>query len=426
MGNAQQEERASIKKEIFRGFAVLALILVLADTAFAAKIYLKGGKVIEGEIVSSDALYVTVKDPSSGLIAIARENILKIEPPLEENKEAVEAPAVVPPPAAAKKDAIQIGLKLRGGLNTINGGDFNKNIQGRNSYFEDLNDYYGQNRYTTNWKELKSLLNFGGEAVLRIMNNFGIGLGLESLSKKHPGTIVYNYNPTNRRNYSTYYVDLVDSDKETWTYEHTIQVIPLTLSLYGFFPFGKIGEAYVLLGPGFYLGTFQQDYTVNEDYDYVDTYYYNSGKYWDTWKNVGKSQVTNHYETTSNAVGFHFGAGFNVNLMKGVALFGEALYRMATFKDWQGDYSEDSTDSYQSGWASTGYKNTTEKWSDSWKGGIWYYDYKSASTGKTYPWLGSFESEPSVSSTMSNIRKAEFNINGIVLAIGVKIFFDLL
>jgi len=42
----------------------------------ATKIYLKSGKVVEGEIVSYDAVSVVLKDPSLGLMTISRENIL--------------------------------------------------------------------------------------------------------------------------------------------------------------------------------------------------------------------------------------------------------------------------------------------------------------------------------------------------------------
>jgi len=327
--------------------------------------------------------------------------------------------------AGQQKSGIQVGFKLRGGLNTINGGDFNMMIKGFNNYYPDLNDYYGEDRYKVDWKEMKWLMNFQGEFYLRIMNYFGIGLGFEYITKKNPGTITYNWTRNTRSYYSYYYIDYADSTKDTMTYEHTATVIPITLNLYGFFPLGSMGDIYITLGPGYYLGTFEQDYTIKEDYDDLDNYYYTNGRYWDTWKNKGTYNYQNNYKATSNVVGFHIGAGFNFNLMKGVAFFGEALYRTANFKDWQGDYSYEWTDTYQYGWASTGYMNQTDRDDDQYSGGLWYYDYTSPSTRKTYPRLTFFEDEPDPFSSVKNIRKGEININGIVLAVGIRIYLDL-
>ena len=77
----------------------------------ATKIYLKSGKVVEGDIVSYDAVSVVIKDPSLGLMTIPRENILRIDPPLEEKKEPVAPPVVVQAQNEFTK-AFQAGKKL--------------------------------------------------------------------------------------------------------------------------------------------------------------------------------------------------------------------------------------------------------------------------------------------------------------------------
>lgn len=76
------------RTSVVKGFAFFLLLAGLAVLSFAAKVYLKDGRVLEGEILSFDAYNVTIKGPNLGAITIARSNILKIDPPLEEKKPA--------------------------------------------------------------------------------------------------------------------------------------------------------------------------------------------------------------------------------------------------------------------------------------------------------------------------------------------------
>ena len=114
-----------MRKRFFLGVALLAGFAVMS---FAApqiqpqeqthKVTLLDGTIMEGEIVAVTAKSISIRDASLGLIAIARENILKIEPPLDEG--AGEAATPPPPPTpryvgepvAPARGGIKLGFSL--------------------------------------------------------------------------------------------------------------------------------------------------------------------------------------------------------------------------------------------------------------------------------------------------------------------------
>jgi hypothetical protein len=423
-----------MKKSLVKGFVMVLLIAGLAVMSFAAKIYLKNGRVIDGEIISHDATSVTVKDPALGVITIARDNILKIDPPLEEPKPAPTPAAPVERPyVAPSSNGIIMGFRLSGGLSNINGGDFNKSIVDTNAYFSEWNAYDHTSYYAVDWKEMKWMPNFSGEVFVRFAKYFGIGLGVEFLSKSNPGKITYAYSegPT-RYSYTGYYYLYNFTENATWNYAQSMKVIPITLNFYVFFPVGRSGDFYVKAGPGYYLGTFETTENYGDLWEGRDVYYYNSGTiYPPHWYAKDDYSSTSYYKATCNAIGFHFGAGFDFDLGSGIALFGEALYRMVKFDNWQGNATYDDTDKYKSGWynnSSDELTTVTSTYSDKWTGKAWYYEnYSSYLTTKYYGSYGLFSTgdEPTNGTYVKNVRPAEFNINGFAFRVGIKIGFNL-
>jgi hypothetical protein len=425
-------------KKFLKTTIFLALIAGLAAMTFAAQIYLKNGKILEGPIVSYNATSVTIKDATLGEITIARENILKIDPPLEETKPAV---AATPPvygermeAPRAKSGGIQLGFNLGGGMNNINGGDFNQAIRDYNSYYNDINEYYDKTYYTVDWKELKWATSFRGEIFARFGKYFWVGFGVEFMKKTNPGTILYNSDYSQRYQYSSYYDDYSYTDDQTATWSKSISVIPLTLSLYGFFPLNEKSDVYVNVGPGYYLGTAENTQNFQETYIEKNVYYYNSGTIWPPHYYYKELYTYNSLsKATCNTIGFHFGAGFNYKLTPMITLYGEALYRMANFTDWEGTSSYDDTLQKNSGWVTNpdgpGPNNSTTTSSDSWTGRVWYYEiYDSDLTTKYYGRYGLYEpgNEPESGSYVKNPRPAEFNINGFSFRVGIKILFNLI
>lgn len=425
-------------KNFLKTAVCLALIAGMTVLTFAAQIHLKNGKILEGPIVSYNATSVTIKDATLGEITIARENILKIDPPLEENK-----PAVAAAPTYAytereetprtKSGGVQLGFNLGGGMSNINGGDFNQAIRGWNSLYTDLNDYYDKTYYTVDWKELKWLTNFRGEIFARIGKYFGVGLGVEFMKKSNPGTIVYNYDNTQKFQWTTYYTNVVIADDQTSTWDQSISVIPLTLNLYGYFPLSDKIDLFANLGPGYYLGTAETTRKIDETYIEKGTDYYNNGNLYPP--HYYDKQIYNYNyqgKVTCNAIGFHFGAGLNYKLTSLITLYGEAFYRTAKFDEWEGTGSYDST--LKRNWGSVtnpdgpGPNNSTTTSDDTWTGKVWYYDYHDSDLNtKLYGRYFLYEpgDEPDTSASIKNVRPASFNINGFSFRAGIKIGFNL-
>jgi hypothetical protein len=427
-----------MKKRILKTTVFLALIAGLTVMTFAAQITLKNGKILEGPIVSYNAVSVTIKDATLGEITIARENILKIDPPLEEKRPAAAAPTYVyneqRERPRAKSGRLQLGFNLSGGMSNIDGGDFNKAIRDYNSYYNDLNEYYGETNYTVDWKEMKWLTSFRGEIFARIGKYFGVGLGVEFMKKSNPGTIAYKYDDAYKYQYTDYYNNYSISDNQTALWDQSISVIPLTLNLYGFFPLGDKIDLFANLGPGYYLGTAETTQTVDETWIEKNTFYYNNGTPWPP--HYYDRQIYNYtYQSkvTCNTIGFHFGVGLNYKLTSLITLTGEAFYRAAKFDNWEGTGSYNDTLKEDWGWVNNpdgpGTSSATTRSDDSWSGKLLYFEnYDSDLKTKYYGRYFLYEpgTEPETDAYTKNIRPAAFNINGFSFRIGIKVGFDLL
>jgi len=439
-----------MKKSLWRTFLLVVVLAGFAALTFAApqaqapkkyKLTLENGKVIEGEIVAITATTISIKDAALGVIAIARENILKIEPPLDETKPVVAPPTQTPaprvseqPPAAPSGGGgIQFGFSLSGGMGNIDGGDFNAAIRDYNAFYADYNDYLGANYYTIDWKEMKWLTKFGGEVYARFGKYFGVGLGVEFIKKTNPGTINYVYEDSWSQNwFGVGYIVFDDNHYLTDTYSQTLTVTPITLSLYGFLPLGANAEAYVKAGAGYYLGKLTSELVEDWNWYYNENWYWNSGTPWPPhYHQTGEGTYTESFEATCNTMGFHFGAGFNYNIANNFALFAEVFYRVVNFKDWEGSGNWDLH--YVERWGNTDStslnnlpNSLTITGDDSYDGKLWSFDdiWSSLNQG-SYLKYGAYETgdEPEESSITENVRATEINLNGFTFKVGIKIFF---
>ncbi|HNQ79971.1 MAG TPA: outer membrane beta-barrel protein [Candidatus Aminicenantes bacterium] len=342
------------------------------------------------------------------------------------------AAALAGPPSAAAGDSggVKIGFSLSGGLGFINGGDFNTYIRDWNRFVSDENRSWGEEYYTIDWKEMKSMPDFKGEIFARFGRNFGLGLGVETIKKSNPGTIANEYSFASRVDYPTYYIEHAWHENLEMAVDQTLSVIPLTLGLYYFLPLGSQGDVYFNAGAGVYLGTLKSNSGWSARWGSYDEFHLLDGSLYPPHiKSDSQSTQNDYYEATCNAVGFHFGAGAQFSLTDNISIFGEALYRLVNFKDWEGTGGYESTYHRDYGWW-TGSEWITHSIVDSegaeeWAGGLWYSEEYDFTIGTSYSEVDLYKEKPEPTSWRDNIRPAEINLNGFVFRVGIKIFFGL-
>ena len=312
----------------------------------------------------------------------------------------------------------------------INGGDFNTYIRDWNRYVTDENRSWDEEYYTIDWKEMKSMPDFKGEIFARFGRNFGLGLGVETIKKSNPGTIANEYAFTSRYDYPTYYVERAWHENLEMAVDQTLSVIPLTLGLYYFLPLGPQGDIYFNAGAGVYLGTLKSNLDWSAQWGSYEEFHLPDGSLYPPHiKSDSKSTQNDYYEATCNAVGFHFGAGAQFPLTGSITVFGEALYRLVNFKDWEGTAGYESTYHRDYGWwtGSEWYTHVIvdSEGADEWAGGLWYSEEQSLAIDAAYSDVGLYKEKPMETSWRDNIRPAEINLNGFVFRVGIKIFFGL-
>ena len=421
-----------MKKGLLKFFLFLITWMLVTGISYAAKITLKNGKVIEGEIISFDKTSVTIKDPTFGVIKIARERILKIDPPLEEKEEKKEK---IEP--AIQKQAVRyivdlrarekklLSINISGGMNNINGGDVNGAIRDYKQLITDYNDYYGTDN-SADWEELKWIQNIKGEVLFNLSPSFSIGLGVEYLSKNNKGTITFSEaNSDTIYEIGYYYMySLDDNYSEEPSYK--LQAIPVTLNFYYFMPFSSKIEAFFVGGIGYYFGTLTYNNPYQSATDYQEDYYSTAyDTYLFTWVQDDSYEGASSIKATCNTIGFHGGVGVDIKLFSNISLVAEGIYRYVKFKEWDGSWNDDWTWDERWGWSDVGYEEDSGSVSDEWSGKIWYFEeYENSDIGKWYQKVSLPEREPTaLEGEIRNVRHAAINLNGFSIRLGVKISF---
>lgn len=327
---------------------------------------------------------------------------------------------------------IQIGFSLSGGVSNINGGDFNRYIRDSNAFAADANRYWSGYlySYSADWKEVRWLARLSGEIYIRFGETFGVGLGAEFYNKTNPGTLGSDYfYPFMEYGSGSYALCEVSKDLIT-RISQTLTVTPITLSFYRFLPVGPHAEAYVKLGVGYYRAKLASDLVEAMEYIYKEIWYENGGALLPPHYQYRQSEAyTESWEAKGKTIGFHLGAGFNLNLSNNIALFGETFYRSANFKEWPGTGKSETWEYASWGWTNQAAplvlpysweKNTHRKLN----GRLWFYeDIDPRLTTEYYGKYVMLRTAPSPTTSTRNFRPAEINLDGFTFKAGIKVFF---
>ncbi|UCH94552.1 MAG: outer membrane beta-barrel protein [Candidatus Aminicenantes bacterium] len=249
-------------------------------------------------------------------------------------------------------------LKITGGANFLNSGDFKELIKNNEIYYSTRNDESAQtNIYTS---KHPFFWGFVGEMGY----DFGkIAIGIET------GYIE-----------RTFTVHMEPAETYSGPYIQTFSSIPVLLNFHYKMVNSAAMNAYVTGGLGIYLGKFISKYNL-EYLDSPDEY------------------INFHLKSTGNSPGFHVGVTLDYSIAKHLALVLETRYRLVNFKNMSGKATMESS--------LYGFGYTDE-------GDLYYIVRKSNQAGQFY--VGTdYDTSP------YDIKEAELNLNGLALAIGFKV-----
>jgi sRNA-binding regulator protein Hfq len=449
--------RLLMKKEMLRLFLFPFILIFIVSFSFAAKIHLKNGYTITGEIISFDDTSVTIRVPVLGIMKIARYKITKIEPPLEVSPEEKELKneiiepetpepkaqepdrgAVLPQQSKAKsavqkpiivdflgtrRDKKRISLYLGGGLTGINGGDLNSVIRDYKQLIADYNDFYFTN-YTIDWDEFKKITNWKGELLVNITSSLSFGLGVEYMNSKiQRGLIELNNSDSGTVDGGLYYYNYTLTDNYQFAPQQELTIIPITFSLYYFIPIGNIAEIYVTAGVSYNIGRLKYNETYQSEYDYQADYYGYDDTFWYTYIDDYTENGTYSYSVKCNETGIQAGLGFDIKPFSSISFVVEGTYRRVNFKNWVGSGDDSWNWDEQWGRSDLGYSTDSGNESDTWSGQIWYYELYDSDLDKQYGFLSLHEEAPEADEFIKNVRVGKININGFSFRAGIRISF---
>lgn len=311
--------------------------------------------------------------------------------------------------------ASKLSFRLCPGLSWIDGGDLNRNIQGWKSYLE---DYY-QSPYSLDCdlKKLHHLWDLQAEVVFALSRRFSLALGLEFLTGEAQGSVFFHLNKeedyiNSPQDFGAIFLDEQSLQKP----RYRLQSIPLTLTFYYSFPFGRQSNFFLGCGAGYYWS--QMSYQEEFDYyfDFKDQ------------KNLSGSQLefidrylssgTYSEKTSSKAFGLQAKAGLEIKIREGSYFILEAQARMVDFKNWTGSRGEEYDWSHTWDYWGALSDSGSEKTSD--KGKLWMVDFRSEETEKSYSRFLFSSQEPS--SPYTEARPAKINLNGFSIRVGIRIY----
>jgi len=211
---------------------------------------------------------------------------------------------------------------------------------------------------------------FGGELVLKLSRNFGIGVGFTYLTRNRESAIEIK--------------SLASNKTGLIRYDANYKAYPVTVSGYYYIPIGKNLNAFVSAGVGYYFAKIETAIT-------------------EEIADGGNTSLGAQSEMKANdqGLGFHGSMGLEYKLSKSISLFFEGSGRLAEFKDWEGEVKFSKNDIV--------------------KGSLWYVG-ADAKYFKDYYGLEFADRKPQ-GKNIKSARKAEINFSGFSLKIGIKIGF---
>ena len=309
----------------------------------------------------------------------------------------------------------QISFRIYGGGGWIDCGDLNENIQGWKTYFNDRDESPDLFRY--NLDELHRLWEGGLEISYSFSSRFQAALGLELLNRKIKGDSTSRiWREQNYFNSASDFGTISISEQTLKKPEYSIQAIPVILTLYYSFPLGTEGNFFLGCGGGYYSSklTYRETYEYNFDYKDEKNFSGSMMEFLDLYSSSGAYLE----ETSSKTIGFHLKAGLEIEIRKGLHFIIEAFGRMANFNDWKGD-KKDAYD-WTHTWGFWGTHSAQGRFEEVEHGRLWNVSFESDDTGKSYPRL-IFSEEKPLNAYYSDVRKANINLNGLSLRIGIKV-----
>lgn len=306
-------------------------------------------------------------------------------------KEVIQQPEpqreVIKRPAAKK-----FGLKLKaaGGYGTMSIGDYHLWGEDAQAYMDDISALAeGLGWSATQEGEFEKIgmgMEFEGEGILKF-GPIGLGGGIGLLR---------------RGKFSELSVYIPDTT-ETFggSVDPTVTVYSLFGNFYLFIPTPGPIELYLYGGAAYYYG--KMSVTFTEYYD------------WTSWQYSYRE--TSDGEATSSTIGFHAGAGLEIDLSPNFAFFIEGKARLAKLKTWEGtyDYEEVEQDPLFIGWG--GYTYT-----ESGEGTLYTYEEEDGLTGNYYTQIVMSDTAPS-GVGIRNVEEFIFDLTGISLRVGIVIKF---
>lgn len=311
--------------------------------------------------------------------------------------------------------ASPLRFRLCSGLSWIGGGDLNRNIEGWKSYIE---DYY-QRPYSLecDLKKLHGLWSLQAEVVYAFCPHISLALGLEFLTGSAQGSVFFHLGTEEDYFHSAQDFGTVFLYEQSFQKpRYKLQSLPLTLTLYYYFPLGRAVNFFLGCGGGYYWGIL--NYKEESDYlfEYKDQNNLN-GSLVEFIDNYNSSGIYTE-KTSSKAFGFQAKAGLEIKIGNSSHFLIEVQTRMVDFSDWSGrksdDYKWSHTWSYWGSLSDSG----SEKISD--KGKLWMANFQSEETGKSYPRF--FFSTQKPSSPYAEARPAKINLNGFSIRAGIRIY----
>jgi len=206
-----------VSKNFFVGVALLALLAGFAVMAYAApqiqppgqkyKITLASGAIMVGEIVAVKEKTISIREASLGVIVISRDNILTIEPPLDEGAGAAVTPPPPPTPQYADAPAApaRSGMKIKFSLAL--GGIVDATRVG---YDYDISfPYRGESMAIWDNVDNATAFGFGGQVGAFVLPVLEITGGFAMMNKSLPGLLGMSIP-------SRYYYNEDAEDTKTW------------------------------------------------------------------------------------------------------------------------------------------------------------------------------------------------------------------
>lgn len=263
----------------------------------------------------------------------------------------------------ARAEEIQKGkffIHLSGGVGFIDVKDINDCVRYQKNALEPSAEY-------VNWDEVKTSQDFNLELIWNLSESLGIGIG--------SGYVFFN----NAGDYG-------NKDKTFFRYEKwRLKAFPLFANLHYSVPLNGRMMLRITGGAAYYFGSLKgnKGYQADHSYGYGET----ARKEYDV-------------DASSNSLGAQPGLGVDIKLMRNMSLTVEGSYRFLKFKDLKGTKTEDNSP------LPACY--------------LWHAEYEDASQVKHHD--SAFQPEPSNNPPWF-WRRAEYNLSGLALKVGIKYEF---